>query len=185
MKRFILGFILGLFLTFSIIVGAQTPSNNLNYVKLLKVPPVGQAKDSVLVFDSSDNYVKMRPQSTLSAAKAASVKSGTVKTDITQPDPIVYAKTTTDALLGSKANLSGTQTFTGIHNFPTATAGTNTTQVATTAFVTNGLVGKFNTPTGLTTNYLPKWNGSGFGNSQIFDNGTNVNIGNPGISNQK
>ena len=31
--------------------------------------------------------------------------------------------------------------------------------------------------TGLTTNYLPKWNGSGFGNSQIFDNGTNVGIG--------
>ena len=36
---------------------------------------------------------------------------------------------------------------------------------------------KFNTPTGLTTNYLPKWNGSGFGNSQIFDNGSNVGIG--------
>ena len=36
---------------------------------------------------------------------------------------------------------------------------------------------KFNTPTGLTTNYLPKWNGSGFGNSNIFDNGTNVGIG--------
>ena len=31
--------------------------------------------------------------------------------------------------------------------------------------------------TGLTTNYLPKWNGSGFGNSQIFDNGINVGIG--------
>ena len=31
--------------------------------------------------------------------------------------------------------------------------------------------------TGLTTNYLPKWNGSGFGNSQIFDNGTNIGIG--------
>jgi hypothetical protein len=31
--------------------------------------------------------------------------------------------------------------------------------------------------TGLTTNYLPKWDGSGFGNSQFFDNGTNVGIG--------
>lgn len=37
--------------------------------------------------------------------------------------------------------------------------------------------GKFPTPTGLTTNYLPKWNGSGFWNSIIFDNGTNVGIG--------
>lgn len=41
--------------------------------------------------------------------------------------------------LDLKANLAGTQTFTGIHNFPTATAGTNTTQVATTAFVTGAL----------------------------------------------
>jgi len=37
--------------------------------------------------------------------------------------------------------------------------------------------GKFNAPSGLTTNYLPKWNGSGFGNSQVFNNGTNVGIG--------
>jgi hypothetical protein len=29
----------------------------------------------------------------------------------------------------------------------------------------NTFNGKFNTPSGLTTNYLPKWNGSGFGNS--------------------
>lgn len=36
---------------------------------------------------------------------------------------------------------------------------------------------KFNTPTGLTTNFLPKWNGSGFGNSSVFDNGTNIGIG--------
>jgi len=41
----------------------------------------------------------------------------------------------------------------------------------------NALATKFPTPTGLTTNYLPKWNGSGFGNSQIFDNGTNIGIG--------
>jgi hypothetical protein len=34
-----------------------------------------------------------------------------------------------------------------------------------------------NAITGLTTNYLPKWNGSGFGNSNIFDDGTNVGIG--------
>ena len=41
----------------------------------------------------------------------------------------------------------------------------------------NNFNSKFNTPTGLTTNYLPKWNGSGFGNSNIFDNGTNIGIG--------
>jgi len=37
--------------------------------------------------------------------------------------------------------------------------------------------GKFNTPSGLTINFLPKWNGSGFGNSAVFDNGSNVGIG--------
>ena len=37
--------------------------------------------------------------------------------------------------LSTKSNLSGTQTFTGVHNFPTASLGTNTAQVATTAFV--------------------------------------------------
>lgn len=41
----------------------------------------------------------------------------------------------------------------------------------------NALATKFPTPTGLTTNYLPKWNGSGFGNSNVFDNGTNIGIG--------
>ena len=41
----------------------------------------------------------------------------------------------------------------------------------------NTFNGKFNTPTGLTTNYLPKWNGSGFGNSSVFDNGgTDISI---------
>ena len=38
----------------------------------------------------------------------------------------------------------------------------------------NTFNGKFNTPTGLTTNYLPKWNGSGFGNSLAFDDGTGI-----------
>ena len=46
----------------------------------------------------------------------------------------------------------------------------------------NTFNGKFNTPTGLTTNYLPKWNGSGFGNSQIIDNGTNVGIGTTNVT---
>jgi len=46
----------------------------------------------------------------------------------------VYNKTQADALLNAKANLSG-PTFTGIPAAPTASGGTNTTQVATTAFV--------------------------------------------------
>lgn len=41
----------------------------------------------------------------------------------------------------------------------------------------SSLNAKFATPTGLTTNYLTKWNGSVLANCQIFDNGTNVGIG--------
>lgn len=37
--------------------------------------------------------------------------------------------------------------------------------------------GKFATPTGLTTNYVTKWNGTDLANSLLFDNGTNVGIG--------
>lgn len=36
---------------------------------------------------------------------------------------------------------------------------------------------KFNTPIGLTTNYLPKWNGTGFVNSTVFESSGNVGIG--------
>ena len=48
----------------------------------------------------------------------------------------------------------------------------------------NTFNGKQPAITGLTTNYLTKWNGSGFGNSLIFDNGTNIGIGtaNPTLS---
>lgn len=43
----------------------------------------------------------------------------------------------------------------------------------------NTFNGKFNTPTGLTTNCLPKWNGSGFGNSSIYElNGSAYSLGN-------
>ena len=38
--------------------------------------------------------------------------------------------------------------------------------------------GKFATPTGLTTNTIPKWGGSAFSNSLITDNGSNVTIAN-------
>jgi hypothetical protein len=46
-----------------------------------------------------------------------------------------------------------------------------------TANAQTQLSGKFNTPTGLTTNFLPRWSGTGLVNSQIFDNGVNVGIG--------
>ena len=45
----------------------------------------------------------------------------------------------------------------------------------------NTFNGKFNTPTGLTTNYLPKWNGSGFGNSSVSQSETgNITVNGSG-----
>ena len=40
----------------------------------------------------------------------------------------------------------------------------------------NTFNGKFNTPSGLAINYLPKWNGSGFGNSSISDDSANIKL---------
>jgi len=38
-------------------------------------------------------------------------------------------------------------------------------------------IGGFASPSGLTTNYVTKWNGTALANSLIFDNGTNVGVG--------
>ena len=63
-----------------------------------------------------------------------------------------YTKTEVDTMVGAKANIAS-PTFTGTPKAPTATAGTNTTQVATTAFVntavTNGISGKADSATTL------------------------------------
>lgn len=47
-----------------------TPSNNLNYVKLLKVPPAGSIEDSIMVYDGSDSFIKMRPASSMPISTA-------------------------------------------------------------------------------------------------------------------
>lgn len=81
---------------------------------------------------------------------------------------------TTDLAL--KAPLAS-PTFTGTPSAPTATAGTNTTQIATTAFATAALAGKMNTPS-LTANLIPKaLTSSTIGNSRIQDTGTYLGVG--------
>lgn len=52
-----------------------------------------------------------------------------------------YSKTETDNLLAAKADLNS-PTFTGAPKAPTAASGTNTQQIATTAFVQNAVAGK-------------------------------------------
>jgi hypothetical protein len=79
------------------------------------------------------------------------------------------------ALLASPA-------LTGVPTAPTAASGTNTTQIATTAFVKSlgYLTGYTESDPQVganTTNYVSKWDGSSLVTSQLFDNGTNIGIG--------
>lgn len=67
----------------------------------------------------------------------ASVLTGTIAASGTGSNYLITGKTAYDALV-LKANLAS-PTFTGTPAAPTATAGTNTTQIATTAFVTNAV----------------------------------------------
>ena len=68
-------------------------------------------------------------------------------------------------------------TFTGTPAAPTATGGTNSTQIATTAFVVSAISGKANLSSP-TAGYVPRFtNTSTIGNGVIQDNGTNVGIG--------
>ena len=136
-----------------------TPSNNLNYVKLLKAPPVGSVQDSVLVYDGSDSFMKMRPSSEL-ITKATPTKSGVVKTDILEADPIVYTKTTLDGSLKLKEYLS-----TGLLKNGLITINADPTKIDISAGI--GIISNFDDPenpiseiisfpafTGITPTYL-------------------------------
>lgn len=86
--------------------------------------------------------------------------------------------------LATKAPLNS-PILTGLPTAPTAVVGTNSTQIATTEFVSTALTAKQNilinpvTGTG-SQNRIVKFstNGSTLADSQIFDNGINIGIGN-------
>lgn len=72
--------------------------------------------------------------------------------------------------------LSGIISGSGTTTITTAIAD-GALSIAKTSGLQTALDGKFAIPSTLTTNYVPKWDGTAFANSQIFDNGTNVGIG--------
>jgi hypothetical protein len=85
--------------------------------------------------------------------------------------------------LATKSNIGHTHVASQITDLSKASVGLgnvdNTSDLSkplSTATI-NALATKFPTPTGLTTNYLPKWNGSGFVNSKIFDNNVGISFG--------
>jgi len=99
-----------------------TPSNNLNYVKLLKVPPAGAVEDSVLVYDGSDLFVKMRPASSMpvstSTQTALDLKENTAnKQDSLVTDGTGVKYPTIDAISGGtvyKRTIAQIRALTGI-----------------------------------------------------------------------
>lgn len=88
----------------------------------------------------------------------------------------VWGLDTNTYLTGNQSiTLSGIVTGSGTTAITTSIADSALT-IAKTSGLQAALDGKLATPT-LTTNYVAKWNGTGFSNSLIFDNGSGVGIG--------
>ena len=109
----------------------------------------------------------------LTAIAAISATSGLLKktaADTWELDTSVY-------ITGNQTiTLSGVVTGSGTTAITTAIAD-DALSIAKTSGLQSALDLKFATPTGLTTNYVTKWNGTALANSLMFDNGTNVGIG--------
>jgi len=146
-----------------------TPYNNLNYMKLLKVPPVGAVEDSVLVYDGSDSFVKMRPSSEL--VPEHNSLSGLQGGATGEYNHLTNAQV---ALVNSSEQTT--------NKSDSYTVSSTTTYPNTKALV-DGLATKQNTLTNPitgsgTTNYVSKFTGTtSLGNSGLFDNGTNLGFG--------
>ena len=152
-------------------IGCITPFLKTGYTPFIEYENNSSARNvtasTIASFDNSKNLSSLSTTTYPSLTELSNVKG------VTSP---------LQEQINTKANLAS-PTFTGTPTAPTAAAGTNTTQIATTAFVNDGLATKQNTLTNPitgtgTTNYLPKFTGANsLGNSLIFDNGTNVLIG--------
>jgi len=94
-----------------------SPSNNLNYIKLLKTPPIGSVEDSVMVYDSSSSFVKMLPKSSIVEGKE-SISNKTSTISGYDVDLYPNEKATHDAL-DLKLNISDLPT--NLTLYPTTT----------------------------------------------------------------
>jgi len=139
-------------------------------------------------------------QATLSGTGFVKSTAGTISYDTSTYQPLdadltaIAGITSTSGLLKKTAAntwsldtntyITGNQTITlsGIVTGSGTTAITTSIadsalSIAKTSGLQTALDGKFANPSGLTTNYVSKWNGTGFSNSLFFDNGTSVGIG--------
>ena len=119
---------------------------------------------------TDDGYNKLQVNGTVSSGNTTlGTSQPTANNQLTRKDYV-------DTALALKANLAS-PTFTGTPTAPTATEGTNTTQVATTAFVQSGFVPqiKITTTTSITTATVGSVTSLGQqGRNVVIDNGSNV-----------
>jgi len=127
---------------------AGTGGTSLYGKVYLKNVSLGLTSDSILVVRNGRIFKVLKTNGTVtSVAKGFGLLAdGTITTTGTVAVDSAVMRTTansrtlaqTQTALNLKANLAS-PTFTGVPAAPTATAGTNTTQLASTAFVTNGI----------------------------------------------
>ncbi len=131
---------------------------------------------------SYDTSVYITGNETIALSGIVTGSGATAITTAIADNALTIAKTSgLQSALDLKANLSG-PTFTGSVVLPSTTSiGTvSSTEIGyldgVTSAIQTQINGKFATPTGLTTNYVTKWNGTALANSLLFDNGSRIGI---------
>lgn len=153
----------------------STARTNLGLGTLATQSGTFSDKQDVLV--SSTNIKTIETQSLVGSGNVDLTKTdvglGNVDNTSDADKPVSAAQQTA---LNLKANLVS-PTFTGVPSAPTATVGTNTTQIATTAFATTALAGKMANPS-LTASYIPKAaSATTISDSRLWDTGTTMGLG--------
>ncbi len=167
-------------------IGTTSPGAKLDVAGQIKITGGTPGAGKVLTSDASGLATWQTPSS--------GAVWGTITGTLSNQTDLQNALNAKQNLLVNSAGLAGalsdetgtglsvfsaSPTFTGIPTAPTAPAGTNNTQLATTAFVQSAVsaAGGGNITGSGTTNRMTKFTGStSIGDSLIWDNGTNVGI---------
>ena len=160
------------------ILGSMSLKGDNEYLPQISLsfPNIFNLNTSILNFTNQSLTVSLANQTAKTFLAAPNGLSGTpsFRAIIASDIPILNQSTTGNAATATALQTARTltigntgKTFNGTSNVSWSLA-----EISAQSILTNPITG-----TG-TTNYLPKFTGSGtLGNSQIFDNGTNVGIG--------
>ena len=169
----------------SLLIGTTVSNGNsfrlTGTMELITPPTISAGGYDLLSRSLSTGVVERVPSTVFAPNILTGYVSGAGTVSAT--DTVLQAIQKLDGNDATKSNIGHTHVASQITDLSKASVGLgnvdNTSDLSkplSTATI-NALATKFPTPTGLTTNYLPKWNGSGFGISQILDNGGNLLIG--------